>query len=99
MAEAIHGNQGVVDKLIGDAVMAFWGPPFTKATYYATLACRTALVQLNALERFRAELPELTGLRKNLPVIDLRIGLATGDVVAVIGSAEPRSYTVIGETR
>jgi class 3 adenylate cyclase len=99
MAEAIHGNQGVVDKLIGDAVMAFWGPPFTKATDHATLACRTALAQLRALDRFRAELPDLTGLRKNLPVIDLRIGLASGDVVAGnIGAENARSYTVIGDT-
>jgi adenylate cyclase len=99
MAEAIQGSQGVVDKLIGDAVMAFWGPPFAKAADHATLACRAALLQLKVLERFRTELPDLTGLRKHPPVIDLRIGLASGDaVVGNIGSEKLRSYTVIGDT-
>ena len=99
MAEAIHDHQGVVDKFIGDAVMAFWGPPFTKTTDHATLACRTALAQLRTVERLRAELPDLTGLRRYLPVIDLRIGLASGDVVAGnIGAENARSYTVIGDT-
>ena len=41
MAEAIHAHQGVMDKFIGDAVMAFWGAPFTKTTDHATLACGT----------------------------------------------------------
>jgi adenylate cyclase len=99
MADAIHGHQGVVDKFIGDAVMAFWGPPFTQTTDHATLACRAALAQLKALESFRTELPELTGLRKNLPNIDLRIGLASGGVVVGnIGAENARSYTVIGDT-
>ncbi len=99
MAEAIHESQGVVDKLIGDAVMAFWGPPFAKAGEHAALACKAALEQLRVLERFRAELPDITGLRRHAPLIDLRIGLASGDVVVGnIGSENARSYTVIGDT-
>jgi adenylate cyclase len=99
MADAIHENQGVLDKFIGDAVMAFWGPPFTASSEHATLACRAALAQLRLLENFRAELPELTGLRRNLPEVDLRVGLASGDVIAGnIGSESARSYTVIGDT-
>ena len=99
MSEAIHESQGVVDKFIGDAVMAFWGPPFVKAAEHAILACRSALAQLEALGRFRAEVPDLTGLRKHVPLIDLRIGIASGDVVVGnIGSENARSYTVIGDT-
>jgi adenylate cyclase len=99
MADAIHENQGVLDKFIGDAVMAFWGPPFTASSEHATLACRAALAQLRLLEDFRTELPELTGLRRNLPEVDLRVGLASGDVIAGnIGSESARSYTVIGDT-
>jgi len=99
MASALHEHHGVLDKFIGDAVMAFWGPPFCGSAEHATLACRTALAQLKLMETFRAELPELTGLRKNLPNVDLRVGLASGDViVGNIGAENSRSYTVIGDT-
>ena len=97
-AEAIQQQRGVVDKFIGDAVMAFWGTPFTGEGEHAELACRAALAQLEALTAFRLMLPELTGFRKNVPWIDIRIGLNTGDViVGNIGSETTRSYTVIGD--
>ena len=98
-ASAIQEHQGVVDKFVGDSVMAFWGPPFTRAEDHALLACRSAWGQLAALDVLRRELPELTGLRKDPPAIDLRIGICTGEVVVGnIGSENFRSYTVIGDT-
>ena len=98
-SDAIQKNGGVIDKFMGDAIMAFWGPPFTGEAEHAVLACRAALAQLKALDAFQAELPDLTGLRKNLPKIDLRIGLSTGEViVGNIGSENTRSYTVMGDT-
>jgi adenylate cyclase len=98
-ALAIQEHQGVVDKFIGDSVMAFWGPPFTRAEDHALLACRAAWGQLAALDVLRRELPELTGLRKDAPAIDLGIGICTGEViVGNIGSENIRSYTVIGDT-
>jgi adenylate cyclase len=98
MTECVHAENGIVDKFIGDAVMAYWGPPFVPEEEQAAAACRTALRQIEAMTRFRAELPELMGMRKNLPHIDIRIGMATGDVVVGnIGSNNARSYTVIGD--
>jgi adenylate cyclase len=80
-------------------VMAFWGPPFTGSGEHAALACRAALAQLEVLAKLRGELPELTGMRKNIPTLDLRIGLASGDVVVGnIGAESARAYTVIGDT-
>src|SRR5262249_7069920 len=89
---------GILDKFIGDCIMAFWGPPFTGADEQARLACLAALDQIAGLAAFRAELPDLTGLQRGLPEIDIRIGIATGDVVAGnIGSEQTRNYTVIGD--
>jgi adenylate cyclase len=98
-AAAVQQEQGVIDKFIGDAVLAFWGPPFTLPEEHALRACRAALGQLEALKTLRADLPELTGLRKHLPQVDLRLGISTGEVVVGnIGSENARSYTVIGDT-
>ena len=32
----IHGHRGIIDKYIGDAVMAFWGPPFSNGDEHAS---------------------------------------------------------------
>jgi adenylate cyclase len=99
MSEPVRRNNGIIDKYIGDGIMAFWGPPFTSTDEHAGLACHAALDQLASLGDFCAELPELTGLRRGFPEIDMRIGIATGDVVVgSIGSDQTRNYTVIGDT-
>jgi class 3 adenylate cyclase len=99
MSEPVRRHSGIIDKYIGDGIMAFWGPPFTGAEEQARLACLAALDQVAALSAFRAELPDLTGLKRGFPEIDIRIGIATGDVVVgSIGSEQTRNYTVIGDT-
>src|SRR5258708_4827204 len=99
ISEPVHRNDGIIDKYIGDALMGFWGPPFTAADEQARLACFAALEQLARLPTFQAELPDLIGMRHGLPKIAVRIGIATGEVVVGnIGSGSTRSYTVIGDT-
>jgi class 3 adenylate cyclase len=98
MSEPVRRHNGIIDKYIGDAIMAFWGPPFTGAEEQAGLACLAALDQIAGLAAFRGELPDLTGFKRGLPEFDIRIGIATGDVVAgSIGSEQTRNYTVIGD--
>ena len=98
MTECIKAEGGIIDKFIGDAIMAYWGPPFISEGEQAAAACRAALRQRDALEQFRQELPEILGLRKDIPEINIRIGLATGEVVVGnIGSDTARSYTVMGD--
>ena len=99
MAQAVRAEHGIIDKYIGDSVMAFWGPPFCDEREHARLACFAALEQQARVVRFRAMLPDLTGLRKDVPTIRARMGLATGEViVGSIGSEDARSYTVVGDT-
>jgi class 3 adenylate cyclase len=99
MSEPIRECRGIIDKYIGDAIMAFWGPPFTDEKEHAGLACLAALEQYQKLAVFRGMLPDIMGLRKDLPRIRLRLGIATGDVtVGNIGSEYSKGYTVIGDT-
>jgi adenylate cyclase len=99
MSEVIRTRQGIVDKYIGDSVMAFWGPPFTDAADHATLCCLAALDQMARMEAFRAWLPEMFGVEHGLPVVNVRMGIASGEVtVGNIGSETSRGYTVIGDT-
>jgi class 3 adenylate cyclase len=80
MSEVIRSQQGIVDKYIGDSVMAFWGPPFTDASDHAKLCCIAALEQMGSLDAFRASLPELFGVTRGLPEVDVRMGIASGEV-------------------
>jgi class 3 adenylate cyclase len=99
MSEAVHENDGVIDKFIGDAVMAYWGMPFNQENRQAQLTAQAALEMFEKVKILREELPELMGIRKNLPEISIRIGIATGDVVVGnIGSEKTKNFTVIGDT-
>jgi adenylate cyclase len=99
VAEEIRSHNGIIDKYIGDAVMAFWCVPFSAGDEHALDGCKAALAQLRAVEQVRKRLPEITGLRRAAPELVVRMGIATGEVVVgTIGSANARSYTVIGDT-
>ena len=99
MSQPISDNSGIIDKYIGDAIMAFWVPPFVDATKQAELACRAALEQYAKLEAFRLQVPDVIGLRRDIPLIDFRAALSTGEVVVgSVGSETARSFTVMGDT-
>jgi len=99
MSAPIREHKGLIDKYIGDAIMAFWGQPFTDEREHALLACYSALDQAARLTEFRAALPDLIGLRKGVPEFNVRIGICTGEVTAgSVGSDAAKSYTVIGDT-
>ena len=56
MSDPVRRSNGIIDKYIGDAIMAFWGPPFTSREEQGDLACLAAFDQIAALEAFRTEL-------------------------------------------
>ena len=92
-------TQGVIDKFIGDAIVAFWGPPFVAAANHAQLACRAALEQQAQLIKLQRLLPEIVGIRKGIPTLGVRIGLDSGTMVmGNIGTEHLQSYTVMGRT-
>jgi class 3 adenylate cyclase len=98
MSAPIREHGGIIDKYIGDAIMAYWGPPFAADADQARLAVLAALEMAERVAPLQAELPEVLGL-KSVPIaIGIRIGVATGEVlVGSIGSEVLMSYTVMGE--
>jgi len=98
MSESIRTQHGVIDKYIGDAIMAYWGPPFNNDADQARLACLAALDMVGRVAPLRAELPEILGVR-SVPPLDIRIGIATGEaLVGSIGSELMMSYTIMGDS-
>ncbi len=93
MVAIITKNKGVVDKFIGDAIMAVWGAPesFGNDAANALKAClemRQALAELNATRIERKQSP-----------IKIGMGVHSGDLIAgTIGSDDRMEYTVIGDT-
>ena len=99
MSAPIRDHGGIIDKYIGDAIMAYWGPPFTEDADQARLASLAAIEMLARVASLRSEFPEILGVR-SLPIsFDIRIGIATGEaLVGSIGSELMMSYTVMGDT-
>ncbi|HMW59480.1 MAG TPA: adenylate/guanylate cyclase domain-containing protein, partial [Leptospiraceae bacterium] len=92
MVECVYETGGVVDKYIGDAIMAHWGAfrpgsNDTKNAVEAAIRMRESLVRLN--QEFA---------RRGQPVLRCGCGINTGDVIAgQIGSRKRLEYTVIGD--
>lgn len=99
MSEPIRANRGIIDKYIGDGIMAYWGPPFVDEADHARFACLAALEMIERIATLRREIPELLGVRGTpMETCDLRIGVATGEaLVGSIGSDVMMSYTVMGD--
>jgi len=99
MSEPIRTNRGIIDKYIGDGIMAYWGPPFVDEADHARFACLAAIEMIERIAALRQEIPELLGVRGTpMEKCDLRIGVATGEaLVGSIGSDVMMSYTVMGD--
>jgi len=92
MSDIIMEHDGMVDKYIGDAVLAIWGAPMTDDDHMIK-AVRSALAMIRSLKALR---PVWTD--RGLPAIDIGIGINTGIVsVGNFGSDRRFEYTVIGD--
>jgi len=93
MTDIIIQMRGTIDKYMGDAIMAFWGAPVPLEDH-AYLACVTALKQIEQLK-----LLQESWKSRNLPTIDIGIGLNSGPaVVGNMGSSHRMDYTCMGDT-
>jgi class 3 adenylate cyclase len=99
IAREIAATDGIIDKYVGDAVMAYWCPPFVPPDQVALRSADAALLCL-------AQMPALTSA--SYEIFDggaqaygprFRIGIASGQSIAgSIGAEKRRNYTVIGDT-
>ena len=84
MGDAIMGRGGMINKYIGDAIMAIWGAPL-EVKNHAELACLAALDMRRIVDGMGGP-------------IRARIGINTGPMVAGnLGHRERMEYTVIGD--
>ena len=92
MFEQITSNNGIIDKYIGDAIMAVFGAPF-RSPRDADNAVQASISMMDALREFNLA-REKAGKEK----INAGIGLNTGEVLSGnIGSQKRMDYTVIGD--
>ena len=95
MVNCVNETHGVVDKYIGDAIMAVWGAPDSAGSPAADAlnAVTAALMMRVSLFRFNKDRKE-----KGLPPVRIGCGINSGPVVAgQIGSDQRMEYTVIGD--
>ncbi len=92
MVDCVFEQGGMLDKFIGDSVMAQWGAPISSVDD-ADRAVRAALSMLKELERLNAK-----WRNEGRPTLRAGIGIDTGKVFAGnIGSERRLEFTVIGD--
>jgi adenylate cyclase len=92
MTNMVFKYDGLLDKYMGDAVMAVFGAPLDQPDH-ALRACRTALGMMEELKKLQKKWAE-----EGKPVLDIGIGINSGDmVVGNMGSDMRFDYTVMGD--
>jgi adenylate cyclase len=93
MMDAINGEQGVVNQIVGDGLMAIFGAPRPCDDRHAH-AARAALQMIELIEQYDQE-----RVARQLAPIRIGVGIATGDVIAgYTGTQRRATYTCVGDT-
>ena len=92
MTSIIIKNQGLVDKFMGDAIMAFWGAPYDLSNH-AEIACLSSLEMIEKLSDLQKKWKQ-----QGIPFFEIGIGLNSGEaIVGNMGSSTRFDYTAIGD--
>jgi adenylate cyclase len=93
MTDIVFKYDGLLDKYIGDAIMAVFGAPLDQPDH-AFRACRTALEMMSELRRLREK-----WAAEGRPDVNIGVGINSGDmVVGNMGSEMRFDYTVMGDS-
>jgi CHASE2 domain-containing sensor protein/class 3 adenylate cyclase len=99
MTSCITKHDGIIDKYIGDGIMAVFGIPFARTQPEAI--CQDAQNAIAAAIAMQQQLQQLNQRFQEMgqPIIEIGIGIHTGLVVAgSIGGTQRLSYSVLGDT-
>jgi class 3 adenylate cyclase len=99
MTEVVQAHQGIINKFTGDGMMAVFGVPVPRATTaeIATDAQRAVACALSMGDRLQAL--NVGWQARGLPIVQMRAGIFTGDVVVgSLGGKERLEYGVIGDS-
>jgi len=105
MTQIIIEQKGTVDKFIGDAIMAYWNAP-GDVEDHADKALIATLEQLYKVKELNTKLykdPRFKhavnmSIQNDIPLLEIGIGLNTGEVVVgEMGSDSRSDYTIIGD--
>jgi len=92
MTNIVFDHEGVLDKYMGDAIMAFWGAPKDQPNH-AELACRTGFHMMRRLHELQP-----VWVERGLPPLNIGVGVNTGPMtVGNVGSRMRFDYTVMGD--
>jgi adenylate cyclase len=92
MTSIILENDGLVDKYMGDAIMAFWGAPLDQPDH-SEMACFSSLKMLDKLRELQKNWED-----EGIPSFDIGIGINSGDaIVGNMGSSSRFDYTAMGD--
>ena len=93
MTNIVFKYEGLLDKYMGDAIMAVFGAPLDQPDH-ALRACRTALGMMEALKTLQKKWTD-----EGRPVLNIGVGINSGDmVVGNMGSEMRFDYTVMGDS-
>ncbi|HLA28557.1 MAG TPA: adenylate/guanylate cyclase domain-containing protein [Syntrophales bacterium] len=93
MTDIVFKYDGLLDKYMGDAIMAVYGAPLDQPDH-AIRACKTALEMMQALKKLQ---DKWTG--EGRPALNIGVGINSGDmVVGNMGSRMRFDYTVMGDS-
>ena len=97
MSQIVLEHHGMINKYIGDAIMALFGVPIPHITE-AEIA-RDAISAVDCALAMRAAIEQMNAIHPDAPPLGMRIGIFTGKLAAgTLGSSQRVEYTVIGDT-
>ena len=92
MTEVIFKHDGIVDKFIGDGILAYWGA-FTPGKNHALLAARAGVEMIERLKELNADWKA-----RGFEPIAIGMGINTGEVIfGSLGAGKKAEFTVIGD--